>query len=161
MIPVRNIGSLAVRLSQSAAGREAIACGEGLRLVHRLSTQLQPDPHIAAAMVLSEMCADLRCERALVEEGGVEALLQMLLLAESFEQHAMRWVVEAVRHAAHEEANLLRASLMENMEEIWPILFKLLNHEDATLRAHSGATVASMFIHGGARLMETLTPLQS
>lgn len=28
----------------------------------------------------------------------------MLSLAESAEPHVMRWVVEAVRHAAHEEA---------------------------------------------------------
>lgn len=48
--------------------------------------------------------------------------------------------------------------MLENLEEFWPTLFKLLNHDDVTLRAASGATVASMFVHGGARRMEPAIP---
>lgn len=80
MVPVQSVGSVLVLTAQSGPGRIAIASGEGLRIVERLSTQLMAESHIAAAMVLREMCADLRCERALVEEGGVEVLRMMLIL---------------------------------------------------------------------------------
>ena len=83
----------------------------------------------------------------------------LYLQAHELEPHCLRWVAEAMRHASARDAHKMRDALMARMEEVWPQLRKLLDDEDATLRAHAGGAVASMFVHGASHLMEGTVPV--
>ena len=95
----------------------------------------------------------------MVTQGGIDILLELLAQGRELEQHCLRWVVEAVRHACHADAHLTRERIQHRLDEVWPTLFKLLDDADSGLRAHSGAAVASMFVHGGSSTMEGAVPL--